>query len=111
MDGVRSVFGAVWWAPRGESTLQTAENGPTLAVKTTAAGQSITNWQGTSDSSEGVTRVNKAVEGFLHEQIMFVDTRDANKRGPPHMKLKHAMNPLHPQKGRGHTCSEKASVK
>lgn len=66
--------------------METAENGQALAGRTTVAGQDITNWQGTSDSSGGVTRVNKAVEGFLHEQIMFVDTRDANKRGPPHMK-------------------------
>lgn len=82
MDGVQSVLGAVRWTPRGESTLQTADNGQTLAVKTTVAGQNITNWQGTSDSSEGVTRINKAVEGFLHEQIVFVDACDANKRGP-----------------------------
>lgn len=78
MDGLQCALGAVRWAPRGEWTLQMAENGQT----TTVAGQDITNWQGSSDSSEGGRRVNKAAEGFLHEPIMFVEMCDANKGGP-----------------------------
>lgn len=106
MDRVQRVLWAVQWAPRGEPILQTAENGQTLAVSTMAAGQHTTNWPSCPDSSDGVKRDNEVVEGFLHEQIMFADTSDTNKRGP----CIHTMNPLQQQKGRGYSRSEKASV-